>query len=191
MRDLVAEREAVKYRHVFGLPDYRVACHGLTLWQTHRDLFPETVRSAVDLGCGTGRLVQQWVLEGIDAYGVDLVAEQSVDRGVYRGVPSRFITAPLWEMALPHVADVGVCADVLEHIPETHIRKTLARIAASCRMVVFQIAHMPHVLAGHTLHVTLRDRTWWVVQICSIMDGATTTHPTDDVHRSVLVWRAT
>ncbi len=187
MRDLVAEQEAAKYREAFTAPQYRRACHGLRLWQERRDLFPATVTTATDFGCGTGRLVGQWLDEGIDAVGVDFAANVSVDAPLYRAQRDRFLMEPLWSMTV-RPAEIGVCADVLEHIPKDYISRTLQAIAGACRWALLQVAHMEHVFRGHTLHVTVRDAEWWLRTIRTVMRGDVTVFPSGDDSRSLMVW---
>ncbi len=191
MLDAVAEREAVKYRDAFSREDYRRKCHGLTLWKEHRQLFPDAVESAIDYGCGTGRLVERWLAEGIDGYGVDLVPEVSVDEGTYAAHPDRFVSASLWDFEPGRVFDVGVCADVMEHIPEAYVAPVCERIAASCRRAVFTIANFQSTFEGHTLHLTLHDEAWWRSTLWVAMGGAVNVvhRPwRDQPNRYLLTW---
>ena len=174
--DAVAEAEAVKYRAAFAEPRYRRVCHGLDLWRSERHLFPPRFRSAIDLGCGVGRLLSVWLDEGIDAWGVDLVPGQALDPEVLWEHGDRVYAASLWAFNSGRVFDVGVCCDVLEHIPEDKLGETLARIRACCRWAVFKIANYPSVVGDHVLHVTLRDRVWWRRVLEAELRGTVTEH---------------
>ena len=171
MSDLI-QCETETYRAAFADPAYRVKCHGLTLWQTRRDLFPASVATAVDLGCGTGRLVGAWRTEGIAGIGVDLDLAATVDPELYR--PDWFTAAALWDWAPQESFDLGVCADVMEHIPEAWVRPALERIASCCRTAVFKIANFPSVHHGVNLHPTRQPQAWWYGVIWSTMGGTVT-----------------
>ena len=162
--------ETIKYRRAWAEPGYRTKCHSLDLWQTRRDLFPETVGSAIDLGCGTGRLVSTWAEAGIDGWGVDLVPAAALDPDVDA---ARVYAATLWEFRPGRIFDVGVCTDVMEHIPEEQVDETFARIRECCRWVVFTIANFPSRFGnGVDLHATQRGVEWWEHRIQgSMRDG--------------------
>lgn len=162
MIDALRDAEQAKYAAIWQRPDYRLVCHGLRLWQEHRSIFPERVESAVDIGCGTGRLFEQWCDEGIDGYGVDLVA--SIDPA--HRFPDRLTTACLWDMQLPRRFDLGVCADVMEHIPPERVDDVLERIADCCDAAVLQIANYPSSFGDEgPLHLTLQPAEWWLAAI--------------------------
>lgn len=169
----LAEAERVKYEQTWRDPEYRHANHGLNLWLNRRDLFPAEVHSALDIGCGNGRLLHRWYEEGIDAWGYD-IAPNCLDAAVAPFVAHRMRYGPLWEMdwGNPLIAyyerhrfDLGVCTDVMEHIPEEMVPASLARIAVCCDRVVFKIAHSPNQLGGQVLHLTLRPVEWWMEQM--------------------------
>jgi len=183
----IAQAEAATYRQVWAVPAYRVKCHSLDLWRQRRDLFPDEVTSAIDLGCGTGRLVSAWGAEGIDGYGVDLVPDASLDPEVDR---ARVYTAPLWDFRPGRVFDVGVAADVMEHIPELYLDEALARIRECCRWVVFRNANIRSVVNGIDLHPIKQDADWWESRTRRIMRGFVEVLPSDAVRRYVLRWRA-
>jgi len=107
------ENERLKYDDVWATDHhYRHKCHGLELWQQRRDLFPDDIDTAFDLGCGTGRLVGEWLEHGIRALGVDF-STYSVDAELLRKHPDNFIWQCLWKLDLyPLVSDIGICADV-------------------------------------------------------------------------------
>lgn len=160
----VAAVEREKYERVWGLGEYRVACHSLSLWRNRRELFPARFRSALDLGCGTGRLIAEWAGAGVDAWGVD-IASNCLDSEVSERLADRVRIACLWEMEWSEVFDFAVCTDVMEHIPPERVAKTLERIAGCCDEVLFKIAHSPNQLGGEVLHLTLEPADWWIAQM--------------------------
>ena len=160
MTDAIAEAERIKYDDVWRSPRYRVKAHGLALWCRRRDLFPPIVMSAVDLGCGHGRLMAQWLQEGIDAVGVDLSAA-APDPDIAERWGHRLHFTSLWDLALGRRFQLGVCADVMEHIPEGQVARTLARVADHVDVAVFKIANHASRWLGHDLHPTQRPADWW------------------------------
>lgn len=161
------------YEEVWSHDEYRQVCHGLKLYEEHRELFPEEFKTVIDLGCGMGWLVQRLVTDGYDAYGVD-IAKNSMDdemkallegriwhqdlrRGMYRGVGpdnGRF--------------DLGVCCDVMEHINERDVLAVLSNIWSVCDEVIFVIANHASEFLGHNLHPTTKAPEWWWRQMLAI-----------------------
>lgn len=160
----ILERERVKYAAAYKRDGYRQACHGLAMWENHRGIFPEKVRSAVDLGCGTGRLFTEWNRQGIDGWGVDFV--DALDEG--NAYAHKLIVANLWDLGMDFENrfapfDLGVCADVMEHIPPELVDQTLANICPLSRVTVFKIANYPSSYTDlGPLHLTLRPADWWI-----------------------------
>jgi len=161
----ILHQEVQKYARIWTFPEYRRASHSLSLWHQQRDAFPAQFKSALDIGCGLGRLFALWNEQGIDAWAVDLV-ENSLEPEIRVKYEGKFVQACLWEMTWPRTFDVGVCTDVMEHIPPQYVEATLARIASCCRVTVFKIAHGPsNDLGGLPLHLTLQPRSWWAAEL--------------------------
>jgi len=170
----VMDAQAALYTAAWADPAYRRACHGLTLWRTRPALFPERITSAIDLGCGTGRLVAAWRAENIEAYGVDLVAEASVDPTLRIAHPEWFTSSALEDFEPGRRYEVGVCADVLEHIAEDRVLAVLHRIRACCQMAVLLVANYPSAHAGQSLHPTLKTDYWWRTTLWAGLGGIVT-----------------
>lgn len=157
----LVEQERAKYLKVWAHPDYRVACHSLRLWEERPDLFKGHIESALDIGCGLGRLIPVLVSGAVDAWGVDFAVPECLDPEVARLYGHRFSNQVLWEMEWNRTFDLGICTDVLEHLPEEKVEESLERIAACCRRVIFKVAHNEHVWLGEQLHMTIRPVDWW------------------------------
>lgn len=169
---LAAERE--KYARVWKDPAYRVKNHALRLWTDRRDLFPPSFASGLDIGCGLGRLLPVWESLGIDAHGVDLVPDVSLEPAIRVQLGHKVYTATLWDFHPMRQFDVGICADVMEHIPETHVSAVLDCLAACCREVVFLIANFRSIWNGENLHPTQRDAAWWETVLGTSLAGTVT-----------------
>ncbi len=155
------DSEAAKYQRCWDNPAYRIACHSVSLWEERRDLFPTSFSSALDIGCGLGKILDVWNILGIETWGVDLV-ENCLDPGIAKKWGHQFRLDCLWVMKWDRRFDLGICTDVMEHIPPDRVHDTLARIGECCNKVIFKIAHSPNHLDGESLHLTLEDYNWWV-----------------------------
>ena len=167
-QDPLSEAEREKYREVWQDERYRKACHSLDLWVQHRHLFPPApVDLAIDIGCGLGLLVDAWRRVGIDGWGLDLV-ENALDPDILAAHRSYLIFESLWEWQPARQWDLGVCSDVMEHIPEEKVADVLVRIHQACHTTVFKVAHEDSHFLGHQLHLTQRPWQWWVGQMLAV-----------------------
>jgi len=170
----LADREREKYLRAFETPGYRDKNQGLLLWQNTRGIFPAKPKSAIDIGCGDGRLFSVWNLAGIDGWGVDFI--NVLDK--FHGFKEKFVEANLWEPLLsrrnydvtnldsaeapkypPARFELGVCADVMEHIPPEKVDEVLANICPLAEHTIFEIANYPSIYGD--LHLSLHDEGWW------------------------------
>jgi len=158
--------EQAKYDAVWLLPEYRGKCHSLELFHNHQDLFPPQYKSILDIGCGRGRLIKVLSRLGLDTHGVDF-SKNCLDPDITENYPHRFHNQCLWEMDLNRVFDLGLCIDVMEHIPETKVMDVLHQIQIHCSIVIFRIANYPSNSLGHELHLTLKPAAWWLAHIAA------------------------
>ena len=164
----LSDAERAKYREVWSDSRYRRACHSLDLWEHHRGFFPDyPISSAIDIGCGLGLLVNAWRRQGIQGWGLDLV-EEALDPDILSRYRAYLIFASLWEWHPVQQWDLGVCSDVMEHIPEEMVSESLRRIYQACRITVFKIAHKDSCFLGHQLHLTQRPYAWWLAQMLAV-----------------------
>lgn len=160
---LVTEKK--KYEDVWKNPLYRNKSHSLDLWNDHREFFPKDFRSALDIGCGLGKLFAEWNENEIDAWGVDIVSN-CLAIPVKEDWGHKFKEASLWNMIWDRRFDFGICTDVMEHIPLSLVIPSFERIGDCCNEVLFKIAHFAgNDLGGPRLHLTLRPVNWWINQM--------------------------
>ena len=113
---------------------------------------PATV---LDVGCGEGWLVEALSQAGVRAWGID----PSADLGAVSRAPGHCLRARA--DALPCAdgsIDLVVSFDVLQHIPEPRIGRTLRELARVGRRLLLGIDTANPSREGHR---TLHDVAWW------------------------------
>ena len=188
----IEEIERDKYERVWQEDAYRQVCHSKVLWDEHRDCFPEEFDSVLDIGCGLGLMVAEWNEQGIDAYGMD-IAGNCLREDIAESYADKVFVCPIWLFVrLRGKLDVGVCADVMEHIPRNKVDSSLRHIATRCKHVVFKIDHASNLFIGETLHLTIEPVEWWVEQMNSIAGNAEfirTAARGGGIEGSIVVWK--
>lgn len=166
----ISAREAAKYDLAWRDQTYRIKCHALDLWKRNRADFPP-FQSVIDLGCGTGRFVAEMRRQGRDAYGVDFHPAIAVDAAIYSEHRDWFYAASLWDFAPGRTFDLGICTDVMEHIPPDLVTTVCQRIRDCCASALFLIANFPSHHHGQPLHLTLEDAYWWRTTLWAGLGG--------------------
>lgn len=190
----IEETERVKYERVWKEDAYRQVCHSKVLWDEHRDCFPDEFGSAVDLGCGLGLMIAEWSEQGKEVYGVD-IARNCLHSDVAEKYTSKLFIYPLWDIPPRAIEkdrfDVGVCADVMEHIPRHKVVASLHCVSNYCKHVVFKIDHAENSFIGETLHLTIEPVEWWIGQMNAVVGNAEfvrTSARGGGVLGSIIVW---
>ncbi|MBU2118664.1 MAG: class I SAM-dependent methyltransferase [Alphaproteobacteria bacterium] len=123
--------------------------------------------STLDVGCGPGWSVVEFLIRGKKAQGVEsceylFKEELRVPAGL--GAVKR---ASITE--IPHPAetfDMVFCTDVLEHVPEQDVHKALSELIRVSKKYVFcSICSEEAICFPHLkLHCTVKPREWWEQQ---------------------------
>lgn len=159
------EIEKQKYDRVWGMSEYRQVNHGMNLWLNRSELFPITMESFLDIGCGLGDLFAEFNFRGIDAWGID-ITKNCLKKEILESWEHKFIEVPLWNMELKRKFDFAICADVMEHIPREMVVRSLTRIFTHCKETLFKIAiFVGNDLGGPPLHLTRKPARWWITQM--------------------------
>ena len=161
MSDELIESERIKYEKVYKFPGYGALGHGRPL----ADMFFARSQPTViaDLGCGRGGSFEPYLVKGYEIIPVDhcnvLTKENKEKKGV---LP--FWKANLWGDELP-VVDYAICTDVMEHIPEPRVEKTIQNIRTHVKKgCLWSICHVQDVWGdriGDRLHMTIKPLSWW------------------------------
>jgi hypothetical protein len=115
------------------------------------------VRSVVDVGCGRGVWLREWIRSGVrDAIGVD---GDYVNRETIVVPGECFTTTDLGKpFSLSRRFDLAVCLEVAEHLPETASRALIDSLCRHSDMVLFSAA--PPGQGGEN-HVNERPFEYW------------------------------
>ncbi len=181
----IADLEVFKYKHVWeNCETYNDKHHDLDLvkrinWREQGIDFPLSGGSVIALGCGDGSLVRHLDYLDYISFGVDIYSHPFWAKPVQQkrnGIARRmFQKQCLWEnLPTPGTAlnwDMFVCADVLEHIPETLLDQVLRNIKNHCIAGIFQVANMGSRFDGYELHLIKENVAWWLDRIQCVMGG--------------------
>jgi len=123
----------------------------------------------VDFGCGTGKASIALSKSGHDVFMVDFADNCRDDEA--KNLP--FLE---WDMThpMPMRSPFGICADVMEHIPEKDAETVVRNILEASNKVFFQISTVQDKFGdviGQRLHCTVKPHVWWAELFQSI--GAT------------------
>ena len=156
-RELLTEQQ--KYERMWAYKSYRNLAPGEECVPIFAQRMPWQ-GSVIDFGCGTGRASVKLKALGYDVLLVDF-ADNCRD---YEAMVLPFVKHDLTE-PLAHFADMGICTDVMEHLPTDKVATVLANIMASVKTVFLQISTAPDslgALINQELHLTVKPHAWWL-----------------------------
>jgi glycosyltransferase involved in cell wall biosynthesis len=112
-------------------------------------------RSVLDVGCGEGWLLRELAAAGVRTWGVDPGADlRAVSLAVGRSLRARADALPCANRSI----DLVTCIDVLQHIPEPRLARTLRELARVGRRFLLAIDTDNPAREGHR---TLHRAEWW------------------------------
>lgn len=114
-------------------------------------------KSALDIGCATGLYLKPFLDASIDGYGIDN-AEATIDAAVMMVPKGRIKIADITKASIGHRADLAMCLEVLEHIPESGAAAAVKHIAESSDVIIFSAAQPGQ--GGHG-HINCQPKEYW------------------------------
>eukprot|EP00913_Durusdinium_trenchii_P011152 g10474.t1 len=171
-----AERERRKYEMIWTHDDYRTCSPGLDdadKVQLIEHLRSRNIKTILDAGCGSGKLMQRLISNHADEFkvhGFD-ISRNCLD-SFFDDIKDDVLTVGcLWNPDdMPGEFDAVICTDVMEHIPTDRVGAVLANLKSCTRKFAYlAIALFPDgfgpKLIGEPLHLTVKPPNWWFAQI--------------------------
>lgn len=152
--------ERNKYQLMWFYDSYRQYSPGANLVSTFLDIVnPPQGDLIIDFGCGTGKAAISLDAAGHSVLLTDF-ADNCRDQEAL-GLPfaEHDLTRPC-----PFNAPYGLCADVLEHVPEKDVPTVIRNIMGAAERVLFQVSTVEDAfgqIVGHPLHQTVKPHAWW------------------------------
>jgi len=143
----------------FGWNEYpRVFAEQLLKWLERQNA---TVRSALDLGCGTGVLCEALHAQGIDTLGLDLSREM-IDIARQRSPQLRYMVADIVSMRPDRQFDLATCTgDAINHIADlADVGRVFANVNAALNpggLFVFDLLDPSEAITGEPFEVAYGD----------------------------------
>jgi 2-polyprenyl-3-methyl-5-hydroxy-6-metoxy-1,4-benzoquinol methylase len=171
--DPIAEQERIKYEKVWTtIEAYNQSSPGLDLADKAIKIFKEyKVKSVIDAGCGTGKVLKKFYEAGFLTRGIDITFK-AWDEEISGSLPIALLMNEVCLWDLPHwmkAFDAIYCIDVMEHIPEEKVEAVIDNLADRCnKIAIFQIAMFKDRfgdLIGERLHLTIKPKEWWAEKI--------------------------
>lgn len=174
--DAEALREKEKYEKAWSHDEYRRVSPGLVGLESLPliDMFRKHgVRTILDAGCGSGKLMQRLMTQyadEFDVHGFD-ISDNCLDPW-FDNIKEKVLTIGcLWNPDdFGKQYDAVVCNDVMEHIPPQHVAAVLSNLRKSTRkFAYFSISVQSDLFGprflGEPLHLTVRRSNWWFAQL--------------------------
>jgi len=128
------------------------------------------VRTILDAGCGSGKLLKRMLDMGFECRGTD-IAENCLEPDLKPLQDQLLKVGLLWrkELFSENQFDAVVCTDVLEHIPPQFVEEVLQNIYYWANRYVFLQIALFEDRFGKTiaerLHLTVKPKKWWDDQL--------------------------
>lgn len=116
-------------------------------------------KRVIDVGCATGLYLKPFYEAGIDVEGVDY-APDSIDDSI-RQIPKELIhIADITKDKLKiKPANLSICLEVLEHIPESGALKAVKYLCSTSKIIIFSAAQVGQ---GGRGHINCQPKYYWL-----------------------------
>lgn len=131
--------------------------------------------SVLDAGCGDGEAIREFLKKGYNAVGIELSGYK-----IREGCKDLKRKGIIFQASLDNIPfkdnsfDLVFSTEVLEHIPEEKIEKTIKEIIRVARRYIFLTISLRPSMDNNKYHITLKPRDWWENKF--IKNGATIMH---------------
>jgi SAM-dependent methyltransferase len=176
MNQSIFQRESAKYDALWQ-DGYRDANWPVLASAVNRNVSTKGHSpSLIDFGFGRGNALAFFQNLGYDVTGVE-ISSFVVDSQRQSG--RRVYHASLDDLGIlkDNQFEIGFCNDVLEHMPEEYVRKSLQEMARVCSAYLFiSVCPKPaHRTSqdGENLHLTVKPKRWWKKLMCELGDVTT------------------
>lgn len=153
--------ERQKYKTLWQFTNYRTNSPGLrSIPEFLTRCAPGKDKVIIDFGCGTGKASIELDRLGYQVFLIDFADNCRDDEAM----PLPFLE---WDLTLPIPAraPLGLCTDVMEHIPPDDVDAVVNNIMASAETVFFQISCLEcsfKDVIGAPLHLTVISGAAWM-----------------------------
>lgn len=166
------KEEKEKYEFIWKHNEYRRYSPGLYFalkYHLLENLQKLNVKSILDVGCGSGKLMKHLIDTNLflKVHGMDIAKNCLDPKFVEESKPTIHL-GTLWKPShFPTTYDAIICTDVMEHIPEEHVRQSIKNIFNHCRLLAFFSIDLTEDLFGPNLlntplHLTVKPSHWWL-----------------------------
>ena len=118
----------------------------------------------IDLGCGRGT-ARNMFKKYKEYVGVDIAGQHIVEMQKEAGPNDTFIVGNICDLPFEdNYFDVGICIDVLEHIPPEFVEQAVREITRVCKNLIVSISTIPSKnldFEGKNLHLCQQSPAWW------------------------------
>ncbi len=118
-------------------------------------------KSAIDVGCGSGQLMEELSKKGVYVFGVDISSE------AIRRVKARDLDGCAFDLTDPLATlpgqpyDIAISCEVAEHLKEKYAQVFMEKLT-SAAPIVFLTAAAPGIEKGAALHVNENPNSYWI-----------------------------
>ncbi|HSX14994.1 MAG TPA: methyltransferase domain-containing protein [Candidatus Saccharimonadales bacterium] len=114
-------------------------------------------KSVLDVGCATGLYLRPFLDQGIKGQGVDY-AEAAVADEVLQIPRSAIKIVDITKQSIGARADLSLCIEVLEHIPESGAASAIKHLSQTAPIIIFSAAQPGQ---GGRGHINCQPKEYW------------------------------
>jgi len=125
-------------------------------------------KKGLDVGCGAGAGMVEALARGYNVYGCDIASNEDLWKEM--NLANRCYVAPAHDMSIfpDNEFDFVMCADVMEHIPESYVDKSLNeiyRVGSDKFLFAIAIGTASSHKGTIQCHCTVQSPDWWMEKL--------------------------